>query len=169
MTIWTDERVEQLKAGVARQLSYGQIADQLACGLSRNACIGKAARLGLVKARAPSVGRVMRRRTRSASSMDQHIVARIKAPAMATDLPELPPEPPSTAHKIHFMSADNHQCHFPMWGDNTQFTDKFYCGSPTASVLDGIPYCSFHSRIAFTPAREPKPQPYWPERMRKVG
>jgi GcrA cell cycle regulator len=43
---WTDERTALLKQHLADGLSFSQIAARLG-GCSRNACIGKAARLGL--------------------------------------------------------------------------------------------------------------------------
>ena len=43
---WTDERIDQLKAMWERGLTASQIADELG-GVSRNAVIGKAHRLGL--------------------------------------------------------------------------------------------------------------------------
>src|SRR5688500_4507472 len=44
---WTDERIEQLKQLWEKGLTASQIADKLAGGISRNAVIGKAHRLGL--------------------------------------------------------------------------------------------------------------------------
>ncbi|WP_328514182.1 GcrA family cell cycle regulator, partial [Sphingobium baderi] len=43
---WTDERIDQLKAMWEKGLTASQIADELG-GVSRNAVIGKAHRLGL--------------------------------------------------------------------------------------------------------------------------
>ena len=43
---WTDERIDQLKGMWERGLTASQIADELG-GVSRNAVIGKAHRLGL--------------------------------------------------------------------------------------------------------------------------
>ncbi|HMQ18772.1 MAG TPA: GcrA family cell cycle regulator, partial [Sphingopyxis sp.] len=43
---WTDERIEQLRTMWEKGLTASQIADELG-GVSRNAVIGKAHRLGL--------------------------------------------------------------------------------------------------------------------------
>jgi len=43
---WTDERIDQLKAMWEKGMTASQIADELG-GVSRNAVIGKAHRLGL--------------------------------------------------------------------------------------------------------------------------
>ena len=44
---WTDERIAQLKAGWEGGKTASQIAEQLGEGVTRNAVIGKAHRLGL--------------------------------------------------------------------------------------------------------------------------
>lgn len=45
---WTDERVDLLRKLVGEgNLTYSQIAEKIGGGLSRNACIGKALRIGL--------------------------------------------------------------------------------------------------------------------------
>lgn len=44
-TAWSDERIEQLKALYAQGVPFSEIGAEL--GISRNACIGKAHRLGL--------------------------------------------------------------------------------------------------------------------------
>ncbi|MDO9490337.1 MAG: GcrA family cell cycle regulator, partial [Sphingomonadaceae bacterium] len=44
---WTDERIDQLKQLWEKGLTASQIAEKLAGGISRNAVIGKAHRLGL--------------------------------------------------------------------------------------------------------------------------
>jgi len=53
MNSWSPERVQALKAMVADGLSFGIIADKL--GVSRNAVIGKADRLGLKRPKPPTM------------------------------------------------------------------------------------------------------------------
>jgi hypothetical protein len=50
---WTEDRVALLKDQLAKGYSFGIIAQNLNCGFSRNACIGKAKRLGF-KSQLPS-------------------------------------------------------------------------------------------------------------------
>lgn len=60
MTTWTDPMLALLREGVSQGLSYSQIASTIGFGVSRNACIGKARRIGIAdtKASAPrSAGR----------------------------------------------------------------------------------------------------------------
>lgn len=49
--IWTDEKVEALRKHRAEGYSFGEISKRIK--MSRNACIGKAERLGLPKLTAP--------------------------------------------------------------------------------------------------------------------
>ena len=51
MTSWTEERVEALKRRFQAGESFAVIARGLGGGISRSACIGKAARLGLERCR----------------------------------------------------------------------------------------------------------------------
>ena len=44
---WTDARIEQLRTGWEKGLTATEIATELGEGISRNAGIGKAHRLGL--------------------------------------------------------------------------------------------------------------------------
>lgn len=48
---WTDERIETMRAMLAHGHSYGEIAAALGKPFTRNSCIGKAKRLGLVQAK----------------------------------------------------------------------------------------------------------------------
>lgn len=47
LSVWTDERVAELKKLWGDGFSCSQIAAELGCGITRNAVIGKAHRLGL--------------------------------------------------------------------------------------------------------------------------
>ena len=53
---WTDERIAQLKAGWEGGMTASQIAEALGEGVSRNAVIGKAHRLGLESRPSPVKG-----------------------------------------------------------------------------------------------------------------
>ena len=78
---WTDERIDQLKGMWERGLTASQIADELG-GVSRNAVIGKAHRLGLasrpspVKANAPEA-------KATAPAAPAAAPAAVRAPAVA--------------------------------------------------------------------------------------
>lgn len=86
---WTDERIDQLKTMWERGLTASQIADELG-GVSRNAVIGKAHRLGLqsrpspVKANeAPKKAAPAPRKPAPVAAPEPEVV-RVTAPAPAT-------------------------------------------------------------------------------------
>lgn len=87
---WTDERIEKLKSLWGQGLTASQIADDLG-GVSRNAVIGKAHRLGLESRPSP---------VRAGESVDAAAKSAPSAPAAATpviaerDDPAAPPAPP---------------------------------------------------------------------------
>lgn len=77
---WTDERIEQLRSMWEKGLTASQIADELG-GVSRNAVIGKAHRLGL----------------KSRPSPVKATEKVVKAPKPATPKPAAPAAPPRAA------------------------------------------------------------------------
>jgi GcrA cell cycle regulator len=96
---WTDERIDQLKAMWERGLTASQIADELG-GVSRNAVIGKAHRLGLqsrpspVKANdAPRKAAAPARKPAPAAAP----VAATPAPAPVAEAPRAPTPAPVAA------------------------------------------------------------------------
>jgi len=157
---WTDERVEQLRKLWMEGLSASQIANTLGDGVTRNAVIGKVHRLGLsgrVKAQTPS-----KPRTRSAQPSRQssrpprrpagaiqganalaYAPRALAAPEPAADVVV----PMSTPVTIMELKEDT--CRFPL-GDPSS-PDFRYCGAKSEL---GVPYCPFHTRLAYQPAQE---------------
>lgn len=95
---WTDERIEQLRSMWEKGLTASQIADELG-GVSRNAVIGKAHRLGL-KSRPSPVKATEKAKPapKTAPSAAPKTAApaaapRVTAPAPARPAPSLKPEP----------------------------------------------------------------------------
>lgn len=146
--IWTDERVAQLKAlyfDTHIEWSFSQIAEKLGGGLSRNAVIGKAHRLGLERRRTgakPGVNRngLARKPTPTAVNVQKINAARAA--------PEVKPEP------FVIASADvvplnctieelaENGCRFP-YGDGP-FT---FCNH---RKMEGSSYCAPHHRMCCT-------------------
>ncbi len=162
MTTWTDDRVATLERGWADGLSATLIARELNCGVSRNAVVGKAHRLKLPSRKtvtfAHRSGRLVKAKTPAPR------VARPDKPIpIATPAP-IPEVPLTLEHKLHFMSAENHHCHWPLWDDDTPFAEKFFCGTPGCDVNERRPYCLHHSRMAIGAPMPRKPQKYWTER-----
>ncbi len=149
MSVWTDEKVEILRDGVARGFSRRRIAEMLGVGFSRNAVIGKATRLKL------GVVRVAKPRVVSKPAPGKTIVfGKVKVAKITPQLP-IPVPKPSCAEIVPFrvplvdLLIDN--CRFPL-GDPVHDDDFAFCGAP---ALAGRPYCVGHCKIAYQarPAR----------------
>ena len=156
---WTDERVELLKKLWADGLSASQIAAELG-GITRNAVIGKVHRLGLSgRAKSPSSAAPRPRKARSSGHM-----LRVSRPAIRGNTAlayEYEPEPEPDLIEIPqgqrktLLQLNEHTCRWPVGDPGSG--DFFFCGGESATDL---PYCSFHSRVAYQPAadrRRPKP------------
>jgi GcrA cell cycle regulator len=162
---WTDERVEALKKLWTDGLSASQIAAELG-GITRNAVIGKVHRLGLSgRAKSPSSSAPRPRKARTHSHM-----LRVSRPAMRGNTAlahayDLEPEPePELLDNIipigqrrTILELTEETCRWPI-GDPGG-SDFFFCGGQAMGTL---PYCTFHSRVAYQPAsdrrRDRRPQ-----------
>jgi GcrA cell cycle regulator len=151
---WTDERIELLKKLWSDGLSASRIAAELG-GITRNAVIGKVHRLGLSgRAKSPctSVPRV--RKPRSASALlrlGRPIVRGNTVLAAAYEIEdEVAPEPIDNIIPIGqrrtILELTDQTCHWPVGDPGTD--DFFFCGGNT---VDGLPYCAYHSRVAYQP------------------
>ncbi|MDB5701801.1 MAG: GcrA cell cycle regulator, partial [Sphingomonadales bacterium] len=83
---WTDERIDRLKAQWEKGLTASQIAEDLG-GVSRNAVIGKAHRLGLQSRPSPV----------KPNEANVAAAAAAAAPAVADTAPATPPPAPVPA------------------------------------------------------------------------
>ncbi|MGB0571237.1 MAG: GcrA family cell cycle regulator [Alphaproteobacteria bacterium] len=147
---WTDERVAMLRDLWAKGLSASQIAVQLG-GVTRNAVIGKAHRLGLESRPSPirGNGTGSRRRNRA---IDRALEAKALRGTMADEeiggekivpdggkcIPEAPIPP------LARRSGDVSECLWPN-GDPGDANFSF-CG---ADNLPGRPYCAEHCAMAY--------------------
>ncbi|CAL8978592.1 GcrA cell cycle regulator [Rhodoplanes serenus] len=154
--MWTDERVELLKKLWNDGLSASQIAAELG-GITRNAVIGKVHRLGLSgRAKSPAAAVPRQRKPRAAQPM-----MRVARPAMRgnTALARAPmyeveyeQEADAVAtvvpmgQRCTLLELGEGKCRWPV-GDPGA-TDFFFCGGRTS---DGLPYCTYHARIAYQP------------------
>jgi len=147
---WTDERVETLKHLWDSGLSAAQIAKELACGLTRNAVIGKVTRLGLSGSpKRPSTGRpvrvrkpIFRRVSRVQTALAQ--VAEKETIEADVECSIIPLHQRRTLLELTELT-----CKWPVGhpGD----TDFHFCGGPS---LVGFPYCAAHSRKAYRGSSE---------------
>ena len=154
---WTDERVELLKKLWADGRSASQIAGELG-GITRNAVIGKVHRLGLSgRAKSPSSAAQRPRKTRGPAH-----VLRAARPAMrgntalafAYDVgvelePELIENVIPIGQRRTILELSEETCRWPI-GDPGA-ADFFFCGGKSGT---GVPYCPYHSRIAYQPAHD---------------
>jgi GcrA cell cycle regulator len=158
---WTEENTECLKALIARGFSAKAIADDL--GVTRNAVIGKAHRLGLygfsyTKILAPR----KRRRSkdiRNPNGSPMQVskggngfnfgIARIDSKAIQefTDLPA--DESPDA---VSLIDIESHQCRWPL--NDPREPGFLFCGS---GKIDGHSYCPRHFRLAHSPGTSMAP------------
>ncbi|MDX3805246.1 GcrA family cell cycle regulator [Bosea thiooxidans] len=167
---WTDERVELLKKLWSDGLSASQIAAELG-NVTRNAVIGKVHRLGLsgraksaatpaaprnaaprkAPARSPShpMGNAAAV-TRGAHALAPHFATEAEVEIEAEQAP-LPSEDVVIpfSERVTIMELREYMCRWPM-GDPTS-PDFRFCGARSQT---GLPYCSYHSRIAYQPAAD---------------
>jgi len=153
--MWTDERVELLKKLWTDGLSASQIAAELG-GITRNAVIGKVHRLGLSgRAKSPSSAAPRPRKPRAPGHM-----MRLSRPSMRGNTALAPtyetnvePEPElieniiPLGQRCTLLELNESKCRWPI-GDPGS-SEFFFCGG---APLEGLPYCNYHSRVAYQPA-----------------
>ena len=125
---WTDERVEQLKNLWGQGSSASQIAKILG-GVTRNAVIGKAHRLGLSGGTKPALPRAERaprehghHRHRSEGRSHPKLVVPPSPPPIPIEELEVPPE----ADRINLLKLSEKMCKWPI-GNPGDATFRF-CG-----------------------------------------
>ena len=154
MSFWTEGRVETLRRGWERGDPASRIAAELG-GVSRNAVIGKVARLGLP-------GRLKPRLTPKLAapptvSRERTSMVRIKRKTR----PSVPPPVLETSEAVDIVSGDDAMiplaqrkslveltdacCHWPVGDPGT--AGFFYCGGV---AVEGMPYCPSHCARAYT-------------------
>jgi GcrA cell cycle regulator len=191
---WTDERIDQLKSLWEQGMTASQIADALG-GVSRNAVIGKAHRLGL-QSRPSPVRSIEAGGDESAPSPLPAPAATVAAAsppprpaAIAPDptpvaagtghdapAPASPPAPPrrlvpakpsaEIRDKTGLLDLNDKICKWPIGHPGEP--DFHFCGHP---VNQGFPYCLAHCAVAYQAQlprrdRRPPPMPFGGPRMR---
>lgn len=177
---WTEDRIAVLKAGWEGGMTASQIAEQLGEGVTRNAVIGKAHRLGLESRPSPVKGG-------DDAAAAPAPVAKAPAPAPAT-AKGAPPAPPMTAAdpapvvarpaakpvrrstkaaKVTLLDLNERICKWPIGHPGEP--DFHFCGKP---VQTGFPYCSEHCAQAYQAQmprrdRDRRPPPQMPGMPRR--
>lgn len=150
---WTGERIELLKTLWAEGLSGSQIAEKLG-GVTRNAVIGKAHRIGLSKRGEPkgeaTAQRVRRRKRRSAPRVAKPETIAAVAEDTPADPPisgtsvDLPPGDPDPVKRLSVLELDETTCKWPIGDPGSP--GFHFCGRRSG---EGVPYCAHHCRIAY--------------------
>jgi GcrA cell cycle regulator len=152
---WTDERVENLKKLWSDGLSASQIAAELG-GITRNAVIGKVHRLGLSgRAKSPTSTAPRPRKTRANSQMLRVSRPSVRGNTALAHAYEIDQEPESEhvnniiplGQRRSILDLTEETCRWPI-GDPGS-AEFFFCGG---QALTSLPYCSYHSRVAYQPA-----------------
>lgn len=167
MSAWTDERVERLRKLWAEGNSASQIAAELGNGITRNAVVGKVHRLGLS-------GRVKGQHPYKPKSAPKPLAQRVKpnprprlkrTAIVANPLALLPVvigvEVRPKRHvaeevvsipipeRVTLLDLREGMCKWPIGDPHNE--DFGFCGAK--KPLEAIrPYCTYHSRIAYTPS-----------------
>lgn len=145
MKIWDDELIKKLKGLREQKLSAGEIAKEM--GITRNAVIGKLARLGLMKNGTVKV------------AIPKETIAVAKQPrapnrTIVFDPPPPPvvaprplPVTPITPTAIHILDLQDHHCRAVLDGRAADGL-SLYCGAPKAG---GSSYCATHLGLYYQP------------------
>ena len=150
---WTDDRVDHLRELWSKGLSASQIAARLGDGVTRNAVIGKAHRLGLEGRPSPirggGSGIRVRRRTRKPllPSHPQTVTEAERAlrPRIADLSPSEPAlEIPTASIRKGIGRSTGPRCLWP-FGDPGD-PDFRFCGHV---AHPGRPYCAEHCAVAY--------------------
>ncbi|MEQ8967782.1 MAG: GcrA family cell cycle regulator [Azospirillaceae bacterium] len=143
---WTDERVDKLRELWGNGKSASEIADLLG-GVSRNAVIGKAHRLGLSGRPSP-----IRKREDGAPTPTSRVAAAAPAPTTPPAKPAAPAKPTVVADRdagpgddgATILNLTERMCRWPI-GDPKKPGFRF-CGR---SAIAGLPYCQDHATVAY--------------------
>ncbi|CAN7380318.1 hypothetical protein LJR220_003380 [Bradyrhizobium sp. LjRoot220] len=167
--VWTVARIAILRTRWAAGETAAAIANELACGVSRSAVLGKVMRLKLPPREngnhptkrqfaiaeqpspKPKPGKIASlSQTPQSSGRRNQTNSLAEKLAIAEAEPGLPEKlkgekPDGTGIKFAALNANN--CHWPK-GDPLD-EDFEFCG---AVAIPGMPYCAGHCRLSYTPA-----------------
>jgi GcrA cell cycle regulator len=139
---WTTDRIELLKSHFDAGLSCREIA--AAIGVSRNAVIGKLARLQLTRGPA----RAETRPRKTARERSRKSIPRLQYQMLQAVYEDPQPALDAIAsdHRCSLLELSNERCRWPISTPGAE--DFCFCGNTPA---DGMPYCLGHTRLAYRP------------------
>jgi GcrA cell cycle regulator len=166
---WTDERIAQLKAGWEGGMTASQIAEALGEGVSRNAVIGKAHRLGLESRPSPVKAGDEAATAAPAKTTVSATPAITPVPIAALPRAVVAKKPVRTgkAARTTLLDLNEKICKWPIGhpGDS----DFHFCGKGAQA---GFPYCTEHCLLAYQAQlprrdRDRRPPPQMPGMPRR--
>lgn len=162
---WTAARVDRLKELLALGWSRSQIAADIG-GVTRNAVIGKAKRLGLCEVIGPRLklthserlrriaeqqeAKNQRKKEQRAADRDRGLKQSINQRRRRAPTEVKQPDPDvieniiPIGQRCTLLELNDENCHWPI-GDPGQ-PDFAFCGGKAET---GFPYCGYHARIAY--------------------
>ena len=145
LSIWTTERVEQLKRCFEAGLTCREIAVDI--GVSRNAVIGKLSRLNLTREPRDDDAARPARKASPRSPRARTVRHQIRMlQAEYGDAPVADELPIENGHCCSLLELDEQHCRWPV--ETPDATDFRFCGN---RPVDGLPYCAGHARLAYQP------------------
>jgi len=179
---WTEDRIAVLKAGWEGGMTASQIAEKLGEGVTRNAVIGKAHRLGLESRPSPvkagedtpapakpaaSVAPPPQTASTAAPSAAPATAAPAAAPAIAKPVTAKRPARTGKAARVSLLDLNERICKWPI--GHPDDADFHFCGK---LVQPTFPYCSEHCLLAYQAQlprrdRDRRPLPIMPGMPRR--
>ena len=154
---WTDERIETLRKGWEGGKTASQIAEELGEGVSRNAVIGKAHRLGLQARPSPVKGGEGEavEAVAAAPAAKPPAAPRAKPEAVEAPVVAAPVEKPAPRRatravanakpaKTTLLDLSERVCKWPIGHPGEP--DFHFCGQPSKP---SFPYCEEHCLVAY--------------------
>jgi GcrA cell cycle regulator len=163
---WTDERIAKLKQGWEGGMTATQIAEMLGEGVTRNAVIGKAHRLGLESRPSPVKSTdATPAPARAAAAAPPPAPAPVTASAPAIKPMEAPAARPvgkpatgvskgGKQTRTTLLDLNDKVCKWPI--GHPDDADFHFCGRPSNA---GFPYCNDHCLVAYQAQMPRKDRP----------
>lgn len=152
---WTVEREALLREYYPKMRAWdvaNRIGKETSLVLNKNQIIGKANRLGLLAFKSKPI-RSPRGADKPSTRVRWHPKPQTAQNAAPMAVPPIQKviEPPKMNPMGYFDDWPNDRCRWA-FGD-PKAPDFYFCGAEGADVIERRPYCAFHAKISYAPAR----------------